>query len=98
MKQIQINKYTNLELAFMCLFGWLGNGTERVKYLGDRYGKVQPLVNEIALGKVPIPNYKDDMLACIKNALLKYKPTEEDYLEYVDDLVEIVSKEVSTDG
>ena len=98
MKVIQIEKYTNLELAFMCLLGYFGNGTDRLTALGDRYTSVQPLVNSIVHGSIPVPQYKEEILEEIKNALMKYKPTEQDYLEYVDDLLEIVEKEVNVDG
>lgn len=99
MKVININEYNDLELAFMCLLGYFGTGIDRLKALGTRYTKVQPLVNQLVAGKVPksttsTTQDKEHMLACLKEALVKNKPTEKDYLEYVDYLIEIVSKEV----
>lgn len=98
MKQVRIEKYTDLELALMSLLGYFGVGVQRKDYLGERYGKVQPLVNELARGFVPVPDYvvnNDTMLACLKNALLKVYPGKEDYEEYVKDLLDVVKKEVT---
>lgn len=96
MRNIQIENYSNLELALMCLLGYFGTGVDRLRALGNRYTKVQPLVNQLVTGKVPTSTTvdKERMLACLKEALVKNKPTEKDYLEYVDYLIEIVSKEV----
>lgn len=44
---INLNKYTNKELAFMVIEGRFGNGEERRQKLGNRYNSVQKLVNEM---------------------------------------------------
>ena len=52
---IEINKHTNLELAFMAIDGLLGNGDERRKLLGKRYDAVQNMVNNIVQTKtIPV--------------------------------------------
>lgn len=44
---INLNKYTNKELASMVIEGRFGNGEERRQKLGNRYNSVQKLVNEM---------------------------------------------------
>ena len=44
--EININKYTNKELASMVIEGKFGNGNERRQKLGNRYNSVQKIVNE----------------------------------------------------
>ena len=43
---INLNKYTNKELASMVIEGKFGNGEERKQKLGNRYNSVQKIVNE----------------------------------------------------
>lgn len=43
---INLNKYTNKELATMVIEGKFGNGEERKEKLGNRYNSVQKIVNE----------------------------------------------------
>lgn len=43
---INLNKYTNKELANMVIEGKFGNGEERRQKLGNRYNSVQKIVNE----------------------------------------------------
>lgn len=47
MQTAAIKTYNNLELALMVLLGYMGNGSDRVKKLGDRYSTVQKLVQQI---------------------------------------------------
>lgn len=44
--EINLNKYTNSELASMVIEGKFGNGDERKYRLGNRYNSVQKIVNE----------------------------------------------------
>ena len=44
---INLNKYTNKELANMVIEGVFGNGEERKLKLGNRYNSVQKIVNEL---------------------------------------------------
>lgn len=44
--EINLNKYTNKELALMVIEGKFGNGDERKRRLGNRYNSVQKIVNE----------------------------------------------------
>lgn len=44
--EINLNKYTNKELANMVIEGKFGNGEERRQKLGNRYNSVQKIVNE----------------------------------------------------
>ena len=48
---IEINKHTDLELAFMAIDGLIGNSDERKKILGKRYDAVQNMVNTIVQTK-----------------------------------------------
>lgn len=50
-----ISSYTNLELALMCICGYLGNGDQRKSKLGSRYNAVQKLVDQI-LNSNKVPN------------------------------------------
>lgn len=96
MRNINIDKYGDLELALMCLLGYFGSGVDRLRALGTRYTKVQPMVNKLVCGVVPPStsiNYE-----VVKNALLKMTPTKDDYVSYVDELMELIKKEVNTDG
>lgn len=47
MQTAAIKTYNDLELALMVLLGYMGNGADRVKKLGDRYSTVQKLVQQI---------------------------------------------------
>ena len=52
---IEINKHTDLELAFMAIDGLIGNGDDRKKLLGKRYDAVQNMVNTIVQTKtIPV--------------------------------------------
>lgn len=48
---IRLDKHTNLELAFMAIMGYLGNGEDRKTTLGKRYERVQQMVNDITINK-----------------------------------------------
>lgn len=52
---IEVNKHTDLELAFMAIDGLIGNGDDRKKLLGKRYDAVQNMVNQIIQTKtIPV--------------------------------------------
>ena len=93
---IQVDKYTNLELALLGVLGYLGNGTKRKELLGERYTQVQPLINDICKGIIPVPTddmTKEEALEGLKKALLELEPTHKDYLDYVALLIETIEKE-----
>lgn len=48
-----LSTYSDLELALMVMLGYYGTGTTRKQKLGDRYSKVQAIVNNISAGTVP---------------------------------------------
>lgn len=61
----ELDKYSDEELAKMVIHGNFGNGTERVQKLGNRYDKVQSLVNDTL-------NKKDtsvDILTMVKKTI-----------------------------
>ena len=61
-----LSKYSDEELAKMVIRGDFGNGTERVQKLGNRYDKVQKLVNNI-LNKKDTPSV--DILTMVKKTI-----------------------------
>ena len=82
---ININKYSDLDLALMCCAGLLGNGIQRRQKLGARYLKVQLLVNQITRGTMPAPEEisKDR----VKNALFSMRPSQSDYDSFIEEVL-----------
>lgn len=83
---INIDKYSDLDLALMCCAGYLGNGTERRKRLGPRYLAVQLLVNQITRGTMPEPKgsiTKDQ----IRSVLAAMKPTASEYDSFIEEVI-----------
>ncbi len=82
---ININKYSDLDLALMCCAGFLGNGIQRRQKLGARYLKVQLLVNQITRGTMPLPEEisKDR----VKNALASMRPNQSDYDSFIEEVL-----------
>lgn len=71
----------------MVLFNVFGSGTERRKKLGDRYSKVQAIVNNITATKI-IPAGKgsasDD---AIRKVFKKMEPSSEEYDEFINEFL-----------
>lgn len=66
-----LGTYSDLELALMVLLGYYGNGSDRKKRLGSRYGTVQAIVEQILRGTVPSGTGPDVMQARISKAVSK---------------------------
>lgn len=66
-----LGTYSDLELALMVLLGYYGNGADRKKRLGSRYGTVQAIVEQILRGTVPSGTGPDVMQARISKAVAK---------------------------
>lgn len=66
-----LGMYSDLELALMVLLGYYGNGADRKKRLGSRYGTVQAIVEQILRGTVPSGTGPDVMQARISKAVSK---------------------------
>jgi hypothetical protein len=66
-----LGTYSDLELALMVLLGYYGNGADRKKRLGSRYGTVQAIVEQILRGTVPSGTGPDVMQARISKAVSK---------------------------
>lgn len=66
-----LGTYSDLELALMVLLGYYGNGVDRKKRLGSRYGTVQAIVEQILRGSVPSGTGPDVMQARISKAVSK---------------------------
>lgn len=90
--KININKYNDLELALMVLLNYFGVGDTRKRLLGTRYKKVQSLVNIIGTGVMPEGSSAGIDLNKIKEALESLKPTDEDYNDYVDDIISYIRR------
>lgn len=83
---INVDKYSDLDLALMCCAGYLGNGTERRIKLGSRYLAVQLLVNQITRGTMPEPKgsiTKDQ----IRSVLTSMRPTASEYDSFIEEVV-----------
>ena len=71
MNKAATSTYSDLELALMVLLGYYGNGEARKIALGNRYTKVQSMVQQILdTGKVPAGQSKLDD-AKLNNAVQK---------------------------
>jgi hypothetical protein len=66
-----LETYSDLELALMVLLGYYGNGADRKKRLGSRYGTVQAIVEQILRGTVPSGTGPDVMRSRISKAVTK---------------------------
>lgn len=83
---ININLYSDLDLALMCICGYLGSGTARKKKLGDRYAAVQRMVNQIVRGSMPVPSKaktKEEMAKRIRSLM----PTDADIDSFVEEVL-----------
>lgn len=83
---INVDKYSDLDLALMCCAGYLGNGTERRVKLGSRYLPVQLLVNQITRGTMPLPSGQITKDA-VKNVLTSMKPTASEYDSFIEEVL-----------
>ena len=89
-----VDKYTDLELALLGYLGYLGNGTDRKNLLGVRYNKVQGLINDLVKGIIPIPSNKGGYsVDAFRKVLEDYKPTDNDYQEFIDIIIESLESE-----
>lgn len=82
---INVEKYSDLDLALMCCAGYLGNGTERRARLGSRYLPVQLLVNQITRGTMPLPS--GITKEAVKKALASMKPTASEYDSFIEEVL-----------
>lgn len=90
--KINIELYSDLDLALMVTSGLLGNGADRRANLGARYLPVQLLVNRIARGDMPKPvitpkPYEIDK-EHVKKVLTEMQPTVEEYQNFVNEVIE----------
>ena len=75
----------------MVLLNYFGYGSTRKELLKDRYKEVQALVNQICSGVMPESiNYNLDKVI---NALRKLKPTEEDYNDYINEIISYIKED-----
>lgn len=86
--KIDVNKYSDLDLALMVIGGYLGSGAERRIKLGSRYLKVQAIVNQIVRGKMPLPDSSGISKDQIRAAIEKVMPGPEDVSAFVDSIME----------
>ena len=83
---INIDLYSDLDLALMCICGYLGTGTTRKKKLGARYAAVQRLVNQIARGSMPVPSKaqtKEELTKRIRSLM----PTAADIDSFIEEVM-----------
>lgn len=83
---INIDLYSDLDLALMCICGYLGTGTARKKKLGVRYAAVQRLVNQIARGSMPVPS-KAKTKEELTKRILSLMPTQADIDSFVEEVM-----------
>lgn len=77
----------------MVLLNYLGTGTNRKKLLGNRYQSVQDLVNYI-LANYEIPAGTGNLtIEALNRTLLAMEPTHEDYIEYIDEIIDRVKED-----
>lgn len=84
---ININLYSDLDLALMCICGYLGSGTARKKKLGDRYAAVQRLVNQITRGSMPAPS-KGQTKEELSKRIRSLMPTEADIDSFIEEVID----------
>ena len=89
---INIEKYSDLELALMVLLNYFGTGSKRKEALGDRYKYVQPLVNQILNGYMP-DSYYTVYDKIITDALIALKPSDKDYDAYIDSILSYIKED-----
>lgn len=83
-----LNDYTDLELALLVMLGQFGNGADRRNALGKYYDNVQELVEDLAVGVVPVVHHKGAMSDDeIRAALEKIKPTDADFNAMVSEFI-----------
>lgn len=82
---IDVSRYSDLDLALMVLLNYFGTGQTRKKRLGDRYKAVQALVNVIGSGRMPLPEEPD--VSAIRKALEEAMPSKADMDEFIDDIM-----------
>ena len=75
--QMDLNKYTDYQLALKTIKGDFGNGEDRRKALGNRYRSVQAIVDAIMMGKYDGGYSIND----ISKAFDELKPSNEDFEE-----------------
>lgn len=92
MKINNINTYTDLELALMVLLNYLGTGATRKKKLGARYKAVQELVNNILDHNVIPAGTGNTTIEELNKVLLELEPTHEDYLDYIDEIIDMIKE------
>ncbi len=85
---IDVKKYSDLDLALMVLSGYLGDGAARRVKLGSRYLKVQAMVNQIVRGKMPLPDSSGISKEQIRAAIEKVMPGPEDVSAFVSSIME----------
>lgn len=90
--KININKYSDLELALMVLLNYFGTGAKRKEALGDRFTKVQSLVNQIVNGYMP-DSYYTEYDKKITSALIALKPSDKDYDAYIDSILSYIKED-----
>ena len=89
--KVNPEKYSNLDLALMTLLGYFGTGNTRRKNLGKRYAKVQILVNQISRGTMPEPEGMS--LNRLREVLEEYRPTEEEFSTFTEEIIEKVKED-----
>ncbi len=94
----KISEYSALELALMCICGYLGSGDARREILGDRYSEVQSLVNKIVLSDT-IPRSSaaipwDAVYKAAYASIKEMQPDEQEYDQFCKDLIESIHKEM----
>ena len=83
-KAIDVNRYSDLDLAFMVLLGYFGTGSTRKKKLGSRYKDVQALVNQISGGVIPDGSGNTEK---IRKALEEAMPSQAEMKEFIDEIM-----------
>ena len=82
---VNVDKYSDLDLALMVMLGYLGTGTTRRKKLGSRYKSVQTLVNKIAAATMPEP--QEVPIDKIRRTLKASMPTEAEMNEFIEEII-----------
>ena len=92
MRVNKIDSYTDLELALMVLLDYLGTGNVRKNKLGSRYKDVQSLVNYILLNNEIPEGTGNTTIEDLNKVLLQMEPSHNDYVDYVDEIIDKVKE------
>lgn len=89
-----VSQYTDLELALMVLLDVFGKGNKRREALGQRFTKIQSIVNQIIIsGLIPALSreYGEER---VRKVLETFRPTDEEYDAFINEFLDAL-KEVN---